>query len=147
MDAQACAWPTPGAAEATPAPDDDTHDATRALQRNGDDLSGKRAYRRGDSLRRIDWKGLARHGELQVREFDDGGHSDIWLDWDALPGIEHERRLGMLARLALDAHSGNRCWGLRLPGTHLAPASGVIHLHTCLDALALFGAPDEPRED
>ena len=125
---------------------DDSDDSLPTLQRNGDDLSGKRAYRRGDSLRRIDWKGLARHGELHVREFEDGGRGETWLDWDAFSGIEHERRLSVLTRLALDAHSDNRCWGLRLPGTHLAPASGLHHLHACLDALALFGYPDEPRE-
>ncbi len=147
MDAHACAWPTPGAAETATTTDDDAQDTMPAPQRNGDDLSGKRAYRRGDSLRRIDWKGLARHGELQVREFEDGGHGDLWLDWAALPGVEHERRLAVLTRLALDAHSGNRCWGLRLPDTHLAPASGLRHLHACLDALALFGIADEPREN
>jgi uncharacterized protein (DUF58 family) len=45
----------------------------------------------------------------------------------------------MLTRWALDAHASGFEWGLRLPGTTLAPSSGQAHLDAALKTLALHG--------
>ena len=140
MEGDALVWPQPAAEAEQPAAHDEESD-TNSHQQNmaGEDLAGVRIYQPGDSPRRIDWKGFARHGDLHVREFSDGAMSGLWLDWDALPGASTESKLSLLARLALDAAAEDRPFGLRLPGTTVNPGSGETHLKQCLDALALHG--------
>ena len=137
MDATAIVWPKPVAqAERPPAFDSDTpNQQTQALA--GDDLSGVREYQHGDSPRRIDWKALARYGELLVREYQDGSTSNAWLDWEAIDEIDTEIRLTILTRLVLDAHADGLEYGLRLPEGVLNPGNGDAHLHECLNQLAL----------
>jgi len=38
------------------------------------------------------------------------------------------------------AAAEDACYGLRLPGREIAPDSGDLHRHRCLEALALFPA-------
>jgi len=139
LDTVAIVWPQPADVVAEPVSADAEDASNHSREQSGDDLSGMREYRRGDSPRRIDWKGLARHGELNVRQFDEGHSSKTWLDWDALAWLDTEQRLSMLARLALEAEAEGITWGLRLPGISIAPDKGTVHLHKCLDHMALHG--------
>ena len=63
---------------------------------------------------------------------------NLWLDWSLLPLLDNEARLRVLCRLVLEAQRSGQAYGLRLPGIEIMPAQGVLHQHSCLEALALF---------
>ena len=105
------------------------------------ELSHLRDYQRGDPPRRIAWKAMARSQRLLTKQFATPAASNVWLDWDALPHSDDETRLSWLCGAVLELERINRRYGLRLPSTLLAPASGAAHRDACLRALALFGLP------
>ena len=104
----------------------------------GDDFIGLREYQRGDSPRHVDWKAAARGLGLHTKRFGGEARSTVWLDWEALNGLDTETRLSQLCRWVLDAEEEGMVYGLRIPGTDITPASGEAHRRTCLEALALF---------
>jgi uncharacterized protein (DUF58 family) len=106
--------------------------------RGVDDFAGFRPYRPGDSPRHVLWKAAAREQALLVKQFGGDRADELWLDWEALPGMGTEARLSQLCRGVLDAHRNQQAWGLRLPGLEIAIASGNRHKHRCLEALARF---------
>lgn len=108
-----------------------------------DDFAGLRNYVAGDALPRIAWKTLAREQGLQVKQFNSQQGRELWLDWSLLPAIADERKLEWLTRWVLDAEAQGLRYGLRLPGTELAPAQGGNHRAECLRTLALHGLPEE----
>jgi uncharacterized protein (DUF58 family) len=105
-----------------------------------DDFSGLRTYHSGDSLRHVAWKAMAREQGMLTKQFSGEAQQELWLDWDALPGMESEARLSRLARWVLDADAAAQRYGLRLPGRVLPPATGAEHRRQCLETLALFGS-------
>jgi len=109
--------------------------------RGADDFSGLRSYHPGDSLRHIHWKAAARSDTLYTKEFGGDRSEELWLDWDQLPQLDTEARLSRLTRQVLDASHAQVCYGLRLPGSRLAPATGPEHQQHCLQALALHKQP------
>jgi uncharacterized protein (DUF58 family) len=108
-------------------------------QSGGDDFAGLRDYHAGDSPRHIHWKAVARTQRWYTKQFGGGVQASHWLDWDSLEGLETEARLSVLTRWVLDAEQSGDLYGLRLPGTNIAPANGERHQQRCLAALALFG--------
>lgn len=104
-----------------------------------DDFVGLRSYRPGDSPRQINWKALAREQGLQTKQFGGDRSDRLWLDWNTLEGMDTETRLSRLCRGVLDACAQQQEFGLRIPGTEIAPSRGQDHRHACLKALALFG--------
>ncbi|QDX82768.1 hypothetical protein B9N43_00180 [Denitratisoma sp. DHT3] len=109
----------------------------------GDDFAGLRSHQPGDPRQHVAWKAAARHpeGELLTKTFAGESARTLWLDWERLPpGLDDESRLSLLARWVCDAHGAGLAWGLRLPGRSLKPASGAVHYHRCLQALALHGS-------
>ena len=50
-----------------------------------------RPYAPGDSMNRIHWKSTARHGEIQVKEFDLEQTADAWIVLDLQRGIQAGR--------------------------------------------------------
>jgi len=140
--ARGLVYPEPGATRPLPlSPDRDgsTHAGTRF---EGDDFSGLRDYRVGDSLRRVHWKAAARGLGMQSKIFSGANVSTLWLDWDMLPELKTEARLSQLCRWLLDAESTGCLYGLRLPGTEIAPSCGPSHRHECLRVLALWDIAD-----
>ncbi|MCD6532911.1 MAG: DUF58 domain-containing protein [Deltaproteobacteria bacterium] len=103
-----------------------------------DDFVGLRPYRIGDSPGRLDWRALARGGELQAREFHGNTANQLLLDWWQLRETGVEARLSRLCRWVLDAEAASLNYGLRLPGQEIAPGRGPQHRHQVLTALALF---------
>ena len=103
-----------------------------------DDFVGLRPYRTGDSPGRLDWRALARGGELQAREFHGNTADHLLLDWWQLGESGVEARLSRLCRWVLDAETGLYDYGLRLPGQEIAPGRGPQHRYQVLKALALF---------
>jgi uncharacterized protein (DUF58 family) len=112
--------------------------------RGEDDFAGLRAFRAGDSPRRIAWKAAARGDELPVKQFSGSARGSAWLDWDSLPALPAEERLSVLCRWVLDAHAGGGAFGLRIPGTEVPPAIGPAHRDRCLSALALYPGGEGP---
>ncbi len=108
------------------------------------ETEGVRAYRRGDSPKTIVWKKTAKAleagGELLSRDTSAAHLHQLWLEWQAIPGLAPEDRLSRLAGWVLLAdHQGLR-YGLRLPGVTVEPDQGDAHRRRCLEALALWQA-------
>jgi len=132
-------YPKPGPARPIVGGVDSQQKRELGTHSEGDDFIGVREYQAGDSPRHVDWKAAARGQGMQTKRFGGDARSIIWLDWDALEGIDTEMRLSQLCRWVIDAEDDGMIYGLRLPGQEIKPASGEIHRHLCLEALALFG--------
>ena len=112
------------------------HQAARLA--GGSELEGVRAWRRGDTLRQIVWKKVARSGELVSRETASSGGRELWLEWSAAQGADAEARLARLAAWVESAERAGLRYGLRLPGQELPPAHGDAQRREALERLALF---------
>ena len=110
------------------------------MRAGGDDYIGAREFQPGDSPRHVDWKAVARGEPWHIKQFGGGYQATVWLDWDALAGLDVETRLSVLTRWVLDAERDGMLYGLRLPEQTLTPANGELHQHECLKCLALFGS-------
>ncbi|HUR41340.1 MAG TPA: DUF58 domain-containing protein [Verrucomicrobiae bacterium] len=115
--------------------------STQSGNRPGlDEFAGLRAYQRGDTPRAIHWKSLPKLRTPMVKQFHETLDREFWLDWNELEGLDTEARLSQLTRWVLEAEAAQLAYGLRLPGTRIAPAQGQTHRHACLKALALYQA-------
>jgi uncharacterized protein (DUF58 family) len=139
LNHQCLVYPRPGPSRPIIGGIDNEQKRELGTRAEGDDFIGVREYQFGDSPRHVDWKAAARGQGIQTKKFGGDARSIVWLDWDALEGIDTETRLGQLCRWVLDAEAGGMIYGLRLPGQQIIPASGDAHRHLCLEALALFG--------
>lgn len=140
--ARVLAWPRP---ETPPPPlpaasarADDQRPAPRLG--DGAELDGVRAWRRGDSLRRVAWKKVARTGELVSRDTASSGARELTLDWHAARGADAERRLARLAAWVLAADREGHAYALQLPGTGVPLGQGDGQRRAALEALALWRA-------
>lgn len=104
----------------------------------GDDYAGTRPYRVGESQRHVDWRAVARGQPLLLKQFAGAGGERIWLDFDALPGMDVEARLSQLARWIIESERGGFQYGLRLPGFTSRQYRGQDHEQGLLRELALF---------
>jgi uncharacterized protein (DUF58 family) len=104
----------------------------------GDDFAGVRAYVPGESQRHIDWKAVARGQALMTKQFAAEAEGSVHLDFSALHFADVEKRLSQLALWVIEAERARRPYGLRLPGTEIAPAVGEPHFHQCMRALSRF---------
>lgn len=133
------AYPAP---EDPPAPLPAAHPVGggEALGRSGEgaEFEGVRAYQRGDPMRSIVWKKVARTGELVSRETSAASRKELWLDYQVAHLPDPERRLSRLAAWVIAAEGAGLAHGLRLPGVELPPALGEGHRRAALEALALW---------
>ncbi len=127
---------------AGPPPTHSRSDSEEGIPIPGDDeFNLLRPYRPGDPPRQIAWKALARGEGLMSKEFNATASSELWLDWDEARAADPEARLCALAHWVMEAERLGQSYGLRIPGTTLAPARGESHRARCLEALALHGDP------
>ena len=105
----------------------------------GSELDGVRPWRRGDSMRQVAWKKVARSGELVSRETAGSAARELWLDWAATQG-DPERRLSRLAAWVLLAEREGIDAGLRLLGQEQTPGQGAAHRRAALDMLAAWSS-------
>ena len=118
----------------------------RAHAQGSDDFSGLRAYQPSDSPRHVAWKSVARsdtrharRDDMLTKQFAGEAVAELWLDLRDLPAsLGLERRLSRLAGWVLAAERGGALYGLRIPGTELAPSRGEAQRAACLEALALY---------
>lgn len=144
--ARVLAWPKPE----TPAPplpashgsDGDDH-AVRSGE--GSELDGVRPWRRGDTMRQVVWKKVARSGELVSRETTSAAQRTLWLAWDQTQAAGPEARLSRLAAWVLAAERDGVACGLTLPGQSLPPGLGDSHRRAALDLLGELVPPGSLR--
>jgi uncharacterized protein (DUF58 family) len=105
---------------------------------DGDDFAGVRAYVPGESQRHIDWKAVARGQPMMTKQFSAETDGALYIDLAAARFENLEERLSQLALWLIEAERAHRPYGLRLPGTEIAPSLGDFHFHRCLRQLALF---------
>ncbi len=137
--ARLLAWPRPE----TPAPPLPPASAAAGEEsarrhRDGGEFDGVRPWRRGDTMRQVVWKKVARSNELVSRETAGGGRRELWLDWSAAAGPGTEARLARLAAWVQGADADHLPWGLRLPGDELPMGTGEAHRRAALERLALW---------
>ena len=140
-ESRALAWPRPE----QPAPPLPRSAAAPGDERarphaRGSELDGVRPWRRGDSMRQVAWKKVARSGELVSRDTAGTASRTLMLDWAEATGGDTEKRLSRLAAWVLLAHRDGIDCGLRLPGRELPPQHGESHRRAALDALAQVAA-------
>jgi uncharacterized protein (DUF58 family) len=142
LDLNALVYPRPVASAALPGTPSDKPDGASVPIDGNDDFAGFRNYRRGDSLRQVHWKGLAKGLSLQSKQYAAYADRSVWLDWDMYPGLAMEQRLSQLCYWALELDGLNEEYGLRLPGTLIEPGLGEKHRDTVLKELALYGVTE-----
>lgn len=106
------------------------------------DFDGVRAYRRGDTLKTVVWKKAAQsfaagRNDLVSRDASAAQRHQLWLDLAQTGTTGLEARLSRLTAWVLMAERLGLDYGLRLPGTDIAPDQGTAHQSRCLQALAL----------
>ena len=97
-----------------------------------------RAWRRGDALRQVVWKKVARSGEMVSRDTRASSTHALWLDFAQAGGADAEARLRRLAAWVLACEALGLNFGLRLPGGELAAGGGELQRRQALEALALW---------
>lgn len=106
--------------------------------KGGEDFTGVRPYRIGESMHHIDWKAVARGRPLSIKEFTGGGSACLYFNWEHLEGMGVEGRLSQLCQWVLAADEQGIEFGLKLPGIIIKPGAGSTHTLRCLESLALF---------
>ncbi|HEV8690488.1 MAG TPA: DUF58 domain-containing protein [Ideonella sp.] len=136
---QLCVYPKPEQPPAAlPAAGAMSGGPIQAKAAAGGEFDSLRPWRRGDSLRQVAWKKVARSDELISREGRESARRELWLDWLQARQPDTESRLSRLAAWVLLAERQGLAYGLRLPGRELAPADGAAHRHAVLSALATW---------
>ncbi len=130
--------PAPPLPASQPLPGEQAH----LRRRDGVELEGVRAWRRGDPMRRIAWKKAARTGELVSRDTAGSGAHELTLDWAATrlgaAAVDPEARLSRLSAWVLAADREGLIYRLQLPGRELPLGQGEPQRRAALEALALW---------
>jgi len=138
--AQVLAWPrpetpTPALPQAQARADEQHAHLSRAA---GGEFDGVRAWRRGDGLRQVLWKKVARSGELVSRDTAGQAARELTLDWQATRISGAEPRLARLAAWVVEADRQGHAFRLTLPGVDLPSGRGEAQRRAALQALALW---------
>lgn len=105
------------------------------------EMDGVRPYRRGDPLKWVIWKKMARTADgpdpqWVCRDGEPPPSSMLWLDARNCGLRSPEAQWSRLCAWVLEAERQGLMYGLRLPGMEVAPSHGADHQHRCLEALA-----------
>ncbi len=119
--------------------------SAQARQASGE-FDGVRAYQRGDPLKLVVWKKLAKADEMVSRDTHQTQRHEWWLDLaeTGLPvaasgaGPTLELALSRLCAWVLQADRMGVDFGLRLGAQEISPANGEAHKRRCLEALARY---------
>lgn len=113
-------------------------EGTVVIPEGKDDFEGLRPYQQTDALSTVDWKAYARVGQLYSKRFHGLQSEARWLTWDTMPTLNAELKLSHLCYWVMEYSRKNLVFGLQLPGTRIAPDSGLEHQRRCLEALARY---------
>ncbi len=137
--AKVLAWPTPERPTAPwPLPAESSQGSPLHIRREGDEWEGVRPWQRGDAMRRIVWKKVARTGELISRDTTTAIDRELWFDWQNTQGLSKEARLSRLSAWVNVANQQGLAHGVRLPHVLIEPSLGPTHRVRALNALASF---------
>jgi uncharacterized protein (DUF58 family) len=140
-DARCLVYPQPERSALPPPSAEAAAGALRTQTTGNDDFAGLRGYQPSDSPRHVAWKAVARSDVMLTKQFTGEAAAELWLDWRLLPArMGPEQRLSRLAGWVLAAERAGAHYGLRLPGSEIAPRRGDSHSAACLQALALYQA-------
>ena len=120
--------------------------ASAPARHSSGEFEGVRAYRRGDALKTVVWKKVAKAGQLISRDSQQAQRFELWLDLQhtgsfAGGNASLEHKLSRLCAWVLAAQRQGLRYGLRLGQRDMAPDSGEAHQRACLAALALYAKP------
>ena len=104
----------------------------------GSELDGVRPWRRGDTMRQVVWKKVARSGELVSRETAGSAQRTLWLSWADAHSADVEQRLSRLTAWVLLAEREGIAFGLQLPGHTMPPGEGEVQRKHALERLATW---------
>lgn len=125
-------------------------DAKQTQTKATGDFDGIRAYRRGDPVKHIVWKKVAKTWasieaddpspsvNLISRDTQHAAAQELWLDFARTGCTDAEASLSRLCAWVVQAEALGLVYGLRLPKAEISPASGEAHQQLCLQALALY---------
>lgn len=137
-EVQCLVYPRPDKAPLPPARPESGAGARQATAQGTDDYYGLRAYQPADSPRHVAWKQAAHSDTMLTKQFTGDASAELWLDWSLMPaGLDLEEKLSRLTGWVLAAEDAGLRYGLRIPGTEIAPGHGDTHRAACLTALAL----------
>jgi uncharacterized protein (DUF58 family) len=139
LDIHALVYPRPLVSGPLPGIATDRPDGSAEPIPGSDDFFGLRDYQRGDSLRHVFWKSVAKGQPLQTKQYTAYADRSVWLDWNLFQGLPPEVRLSHLCYWALEFDRRNEEYGLRLPGVIVEPDVGENHRLTVLRHLGLWG--------
>ncbi|MBL0088714.1 MAG: DUF58 domain-containing protein [Ideonella sp.] len=125
-------------AQALPAPQSAPGGARTSHQGDGSEFEGVRAYRRGDPLRLVVWKKMARSNEMISRDASTGVNQTLWLDLPAGMAGGLEAQMSRLTAWVQAADRLGLHFGLRLPGLELGCDTGEGHRRAALQVLACW---------
>jgi uncharacterized protein (DUF58 family) len=145
LDLQAMVYPRPLSSADLPGLSMSTPGGAAAMVVGNDDFYGFRNYRKGDSLRQVHWKGLAKGQGVLTKQYTAYADRSVWLDWEMFPGTGTEQRLSHLCYWVLEYDLRREEYGLRLPGVVIQPAVGEKHRELVLKELALYGKEGRGR--
>jgi uncharacterized protein (DUF58 family) len=111
--------------------------AATTLVPDSGDYDGVRSYRRGDPLKLVVWKKVAKSDELVSRDARRAQRLELWLEPAQTAISDPERQLSRLCAWLLQAEKQELDYGLRLPGLEIEPGRGDIHKKRCLEAMAV----------
>ena len=101
-ESRVLAWPTPEHPTAPwPTPAESSQGGNIRARHEGDEWEGVRPWQRGDAMRRIVWKKVARTGELVSRDTTTIIDRELWFDWQNTQGLGKEARLSRLSAWVL----------------------------------------------
>jgi uncharacterized protein (DUF58 family) len=139
LDIHALVYPHPLASGPLPGIAAQKPDGSSVPIAGSDDFYGLRDYQRGDSLRHVSWKSVAKGQPLQTKQYIAYADRSVWLDWTLFDGLPVEQRLSHLCYWVLEFDRANEEYGLRLPGVVVPPDCGDSHRQIVLRHLALYG--------
>ena len=142
LDLHALVYPRPLPSTDLPGLATDIPDGAAVMVVGNDDFYGFRDYRKGDSLRQVHWKGMAKGQGVLTKHYTAYADRSVWLDWELFPGAGTEERLSYLCYWVLELNGRTEEYGLRLPGVVIQPSVGDKHRDRVLKELALYGKQD-----
>lgn len=106
--------------------------------KGSEDFFGVKEYQAGDPLKQVMWKAFARERGILTKEFEDKVGQQQLLSWQSVSHYDKELALSYLCYELIEADKKGIDFGLQMPHQTFELARGKKHLHTCLEALALF---------